>query len=129
MLAKVIYSLLSGDATLTGLVGSKIYPVKAPQKVNVPFVVFRENTTLPVNAKDGVASKELKQLQVDTYATSYLTAHEIATAIRSILDNWSGTIGGVTIRQMWFDDQDDGDFIEDLGFFGVSQSYEVKVER
>lgn len=129
MLAKAIYPLLNNDATLTALVGSKIYPVKAPQNTSVPFVVFTVNATLPVNTKEGVATKEQKQLQVDTYASTLANAGDIAEAIRNILDNHSGTTNNVNIRQMWFDDEDYGDFIEDLGFFSISQAYEVIIER
>lgn len=129
MLGSAVYSILSDDATLTAITGTKIYPVQAPQRISVPFIVYRENGTLPVDQKDGSAPIDKIQLQVDIYSNSYIQAHTIATQVRSLLDAYTGTVSGVVIRQIWFSDQDDGDFLEDMSFYGVSQIYEVRVQR
>lgn len=129
MLGEAIYSILSNDATLTAITGTKIFPVQAPQRTAVPFIVYQENNTIPTDQKDGSAPKDQIQFQVDTYSSTYTQAHTIAARIRVLLDAYSGTVAGVTIRQMWFSDQDDGDFVEDMGFYGVSQLYEARVQR
>ena len=129
MLGEVIYSILSNDATLAAIVGAKIFPVQAPQRTAIPFITYRENNTIPTDQKDGAAPKDQIQLQVDSYATTYTQAHTISARIRTLLDAYTGTAQGVTIRQMWFSDQDDGDYIEDMGFYGVSQVYEVRIQR
>lgn len=129
MLGDAIYSILSNDATLTGLVSTRIYPVQAPQRTSQPFVVYRETTTIPTDQKDGAAPKDQKQFQVDIYASGYRDAHTIANRIRTLLDAYSNTVAGVVIRQMWFSDQDDGDFVDDMGFYAVSQVYEARIQR
>lgn len=129
MLGEAIYDILSNDGTLIGIVGTKIYPVHAPQRTAAPFVTYRENTTIPTDQKDGAAPKDQKQLQVDIYAGTYTEAHTIAARIRTLLDAYAGTAQGVTIRQMWFSDQDDADFVEDMGFYGISQVYEARIQR
>lgn len=129
MLGKAIYSILTGDATLTGLVETKIYPVQAPQRTSIPFVVYRENSTIPVNHQDGTAPIDGKLIQIDTYAATLTEAHTIGERIRTLLDNYSGTASDVVIRRMWFVDQDDGDYVEDLGFHGISQEYEASIQR
>lgn len=129
MLGSAIYSILSGDATLAAIIGTKIYPVQAPQRTPPPFVVYRENNTIATDQKDGSAPKDLKSVQIDIYSGTYTEAHTAADRIRVLLDAYSGTVAGVTIRQMWFSDQDDGDFLEDMNFYGISQVYEARVQR
>ena len=129
IIGDAIYSILSGDSTLSGLVGTKIYPVKAPQRVTFPYIVYSLSSTDPTDQKDGVSPVDDNTLEVDCYADSYRTAHTIALSIRAALDDYSGTVQGVKIRHLWFQNQSDGDFIEDYGFFAISQGYAVKIER
>lgn len=129
MLGKAIYSILSNDTTLSDMIGTSIFPVRAPQRTARPFVVYRENNTVPTNHADGAAPKDLKSLQIDIYSATYTEAHEIADQIRVLLDAYAGTVAGVKIRQMWFSTQDDGDYLEDMDFYGISQVYEARIKR
>jgi len=129
MLGNAIYNILSNASGVTNLVGTDIFPVQAPKNTNAPFVVYRINNTEPTQQKDGASPIDQEQVQVDTYAKTYTGAHSIATAIRSALDDYSGTAASIVIRHIWFEDQDDGDFTEDLGFYAISQIYEVKRQR
>lgn len=129
ILGDAIYNILSNDATLTGLVSTDIYPVSAPQGVNFPFVVYSFSSTDPTDQKDGSSPLDGSRLEVESYDKTYRGAHGIANAIRTALDDYSGAPASITIRRIWFVEQSDGDFLEDHGFFAVSQTYTVKAER
>lgn len=129
ILGDAIYSILSGDATLTGLVGTDIYPVSAPQGVNYPFVVYSFSSADPTDQKDGSSPIDDVSLNVDCYDKTYRGAQSIVNAVRDALDDYSGTAASITIRRIWFQNQSGGDFLEDHGFFAVTQSFSVKVQR
>lgn len=78
---------LVADATVTGLVGSRIYPQKAPDQVTRPFVVLSVVSDVPGNAHGGAPATRLCSavVQVDCYAASYLSAQAIATAVDNVL--------------------------------------------
>lgn len=90
-----IYSTLAGDATLNGLVGTKIYEAIAPPDAALPYVIFAEYSTREVLgmganrlwADDmwivrGVARQE-------SYVTNPLKG--IADRINALLHKSSGT--------------------------------------
>lgn len=129
MLGEAIQTILTGYAPLTSVVGTSIYPVQAPERVSSPFVVYSFIRGTPANQKDGVSPIDGVLLQVDIYSTSVPVSNTIAEHVRAVLDNYSGTENGTTIRRIWYDTQDDGDYLEALGFFGISQAYNLKYER
>ena len=128
MLSDAIYNILSNAAGVTALVGTDIYPGAAPQGVNFPFVVYSTSSD-PTNQKDVVSPIDVNSVSEVCYAKTYRSAHLIAAAIRTALDNYSGTAASVVIRLAWFTSESDADFIEDHGFFVIDQSYQIKVQR
>jgi len=125
MIGKAIYNILSNDATLTGLVGTNIFPQIAPQDTNAPFVVYVTSNTIPSQHKDGAAPND----QVDTYAKTHSSAVNISEQIRTLLEDYEGTANGINIKTSWLDNQQDGDFVADLHFYGISQTYVFRAER
>lgn len=103
MISRAIYSLLSANAALTALVGTKIYPLRTPQTVEQPFVIYALSGD-PVDTKDGVAIQEVYELQVTAFAKSYETGQGIVAAIRSALDRKSGTVQSNKIQTIVYED-------------------------
>ena len=130
IIGDAIYNILSNAAPLTALVGTKIYPVSAPQTTAFPFVVYSIGGGNVTDQKDGSSPIDDNGLEIDCYAKSYRDAHGVANAIRTALDDYSGTAAGIVIRRIYINaPSNDGDFIEDHGFFAVGQNYTVKVQR
>lgn len=85
-----LYSALSTSATLAGLVGDGIYPIKAPQGTSYPIVVYKRaygdrffNTT-------GYSSLENAHVELIVYATAVvarrLTGDAAINALSSSTD-------------------------------------------
>ena len=49
---KEIYSLLNGNDSLTGVVGSKIYPIIVEKETTYPFIVYKRSNIIPDYTKD-----------------------------------------------------------------------------
>lgn len=85
----VLRACLAADATVTALVGTRIYPLVMPQDATRPAIVLTVVSEVPENSFDGTAETRLtaSRVQVDCYAATYLEAHEVATAVDNVLAN------------------------------------------
>lgn len=89
-----LYTLLSGDATLTALVGARIYAYVAAQGAAMPFVVF--------NLQDGsdvmgvgtarIMFDGLYQVKGINEASSFASLKPIADRIDTLLQGNSGSV-------------------------------------
>jgi hypothetical protein len=128
-LGKLTYSLLSNDATLTGIVGSKIFPVQVPQDTSFPAITYQHDSVVPTNMKDGPSPLDVVGLVIIAYAQSYAVANSIMSRVRTLLDHYQGTVEGVTVDKISFAGQSDNDFVDETGFFIIEQSYQARMKR
>ena len=95
-----IYGILSGDATLTALVSTRIYPEAAPQNAANPCIVFSESTPEFNDNKSGVSHLDVNLVQVDVYASTISVRNTIGARIRTLLDRYSGTVNSINVQSM-----------------------------
>lgn len=84
-----LFPILMADATVTGLLGNppKVYPWgRAPQDVQVPYVVYGVYNGNPENYLDRVPDIDNKGTQIDIYDSDPLRCESIALAIRNALE-------------------------------------------
>jgi len=104
-----IRSILVADATLTSLVGSKIYPNAAPQGTQSPFVVINVISNLPTNTKAQASTMDRYRIQVSTFSTDFDTCQTVKNRIRVLLENVINTTSsGTTIQVSQFQNEVDG---------------------
>lgn len=82
---EVLRTLLIDDPTVAGLVGTKVFPSKAPQGTQPPFVVCREIVNVPTNSFTGPSGLTASSVQIDSYDKLYVPAHTIAAAVDAVL--------------------------------------------
>lgn len=81
----VLYSTLAGDATVSAIVGTKIYPHPAPPGVAKPLISYflvsgtREHTLIGVN------DMKRKLIQINCYSDTYSGAKTLGAAVDSAL--------------------------------------------
>ncbi|UZS00266.1 tail completion protein gp17 [Chondrinema litorale] len=88
-----VRAILIGDATLTGLVSTKIYPVSAPQKINPPLIVLIRKDADPNKCKTesgGVGRLDEIDFTVLIMSLSYGECETISERIRFLLDGFQG---------------------------------------
>jgi hypothetical protein len=106
----LLYAALSGDATVTGLVGTRIYPNKIPQgprAMTFTAIVYQVVSDLPQNALTGDASNRLRnaRVQVDCYAKKYDTAQAIADAVDTVVTKDTTLNGWREISRDFYEDE------------------------
>lgn len=93
MIDDAIYSLLSGESTITDIVSTRIYPSFAPIDSTIPLVVYRKvSTTGRSVPHSGAAGIARSQYQFSCVATTAIQSKQLADAIRGLLHGYSGTI-------------------------------------
>lgn len=102
-------SFLISDATITGLVSERIYPLTLPQSPVLPALTYSwiSATRIPVmDAPIGMASP---RIQIDCWAATYLVAVELFEAVRQRLDGFKGTltVGGTLVHGAFLDSERD----------------------
>lgn len=106
--SKALRAKLIDDATLTGLVGTRIFPGRAPQNTKFPYIVYhRISTVRPATLDTGNAKVPEVRMQVDVVASSQAEVETILSRMRIIMDNFRGTSAGVTVLGVSVDDEQD----------------------
>src|SRR5690348_3054903 len=129
-IGRAIFSALTSDATVSGMVGSRIYPALVPDKTQLPQVVYREGDDLEDPSFDG---KKLPKFDVHvvSVAADYDTATALADAVANVLDEGEGTWGGITVLGCWLNTSEkDEIYVEGaqdvLACHTVDQTYELR---
>lgn len=114
MVGKVIYDILSNDADVIAIVGTKIYPMRAGQKQDIPFLVLDTVSQEPTQSKTGASLLDIYRLQVSGFHYKYGILVDLMEKVRTALDQQSGTIGTTVVsdivyeaRNNLFDDNGD----------------------
>jgi len=96
--SKALRARLIDDATLSGLVATRIYPGRAPQKPTLPYIVYHRISTIRSATLDAGNTKVPEvRMQCDVIATTQSEVETIMNQMRIVMDNFRGTSAGVTI--------------------------------
>lgn len=90
---QTIYDTLRNDATVAGLVSTRIYPLVAPDNADTPYITYQVIDSGPHNKLVGAADSEQKTVQVNCTSNSYSEAKSIAVACKAAVN---GTVGYCT---------------------------------
>ncbi len=128
----VVYSRLTGDATVASFVGSRVFPVFAPTGTDMPLAVVQISGVDRDQALSGPIGRPVVSVSVTLYATTYNEVSKLSRAVRRALDGYTGTTAGATVQRTTMTSQSDG--FEPPGdgetmpsAYTVSQGYELRL--
>ena len=103
-----LVSLLSSEATITAICSTRVYVSKAPQSAAFPHVILTQMGSDENPSFDG-ASGQLRFLNfdIDCKAKTSVQAEALGNAVRTYLDDFSGTAGSYTIGAVILNDESD----------------------
>lgn len=104
-----LVSLLSSEGTITAICSTRVYVVKAPEKALLPYIIITQMGSNENPSIDG-ASGQLRFLtfDIDCKAKTSVQAESLGNAVRTFLDDYSGTAGIYTIGAVLMNDESDG---------------------
>ncbi len=82
--------VLAGPART--FIADRMFPQKAPQNVQRPYVVFKRISGNPERHMRGAAAIAQARIQLVSYASTYSTVKSVADAIRLSLDGFKGEV-------------------------------------
>ena len=122
MIESSISTFLLADAILSGLIASRLYPLKLPQKPTLPAVTYQRISGERVHDMSGASGLAEPRFQFDAWADKYLDAKSVADAIRKRLDGFKGLAETDTVQSALL--ESDRDFYEDdVKIWRVSMDY------
>jgi len=83
-----INRMLLNDSDVSRLVGTRIYPERAPEGAAAPFIVYSVVSNQPSDTKNSTPIDEA-QLEVFSVAKTYADTNSLADFVRTALDRQS----------------------------------------
>lgn len=125
---KAIYSILTSDSDVSAIVGTRVYPQIAAQGAAFPFVVYVLQDTSPSDTKSGVSTLDEVRYDIVVASETYAEASDLTNKIRTALDRYTGTVAGVVIDSIQFQDID-ADNDPGTETYLTSSEYIIRVKR
>lgn len=106
MIGKAIYSLLTDNARpVYDYIGTRCYPMTAPQGAEYPLITYEPLTPAPSDTKSGPSELDEQSVEIVIYSRKFSECQNIASEVRTLLDRYSGTIATVVIQSTQFTNQ------------------------
>jgi hypothetical protein len=99
--------LILGAPAVTAAVGTKVYWARRPQGALAPLILMHVISELPDFRLGGVGSHRRTRVQIDCYGTTYADARAGAAAVKTLLNGYTGTVGGTRIQGVFQDSERD----------------------
>lgn len=125
----VLRSALVASATVSELVGSRIYPILAPQTAALPFIVWRRSGISREHTLAGPMGVSTVSVEMQILATTYEQAREVADRCRLVLDGYGATLNNTEVKHVSLEQESD-DFVQLAGgdlppVYQVTQTYNI----
>jgi hypothetical protein len=125
---KAIYTILTEDAGVSAVVGSRVYPQVAAQGAAFPFVVYVLQDNTPSDTKSGVSTLDEIRYDIVAAAETYSALSSLTERIRLALDRYTGTVSGIVVDSIQFTELDvDNDPATET--FVSSSEYILRIKR
>jgi hypothetical protein len=110
--------------------GCRAYPASVPEVEGIPYVTYEHTATTYDRSMDGLTNEATATYTVVIYAPTYLEVQELARRVQDGVDNFTGSVGGVTIAHCHIENDRDGDPVDFLGegkpTYAKEQTYVIR---
>lgn len=127
---------LLGDAAITALVGTRVYPVIAPQGQINSHLVYHMISNQGDRHMQGPSGLSRPRIQIDCWSQSFDQASVLGLEVKERLEGFRGLMPwgtnspqqSVEVKGVFFDSERD-DFDNDVKLFMISHDYIVWFEE
>jgi hypothetical protein len=106
----VLRVALANSTAVSSLVGTRVYPVVAPVEAVYPFVTWRRVAVQRLQTLSIPAGTPKVTLDYSIYGATYDQARQVADAMRTVLDGYTGTVDNTTVQRANVENETD-DFV------------------
>lgn len=118
-----IRARLLANGTVSGLIGTRCYPMKLPQDPTLPALVMFRVSGPRIGHLTGASGWGKARIQIDSWAETYLGAQALAAGVRGSLHRYIGTLTTVKVAISLDNERDDYD--DEVEWYRVIQDYTV----
>lgn len=115
---EALFARLSTFAGLTALIGTKIFPLRAPDDFSAPFVIYQKITGKREQSHEGDSSLVHPRIQYSCWGINYGSAKLVSRQVVKALHAFKGVVSGVDIQFVEVDSEVDT-FDEDTKLYRV----------
>lgn len=94
MIEDAIYSILSADPAVAGVVGTRIFPVMMPEQVGYPALSFQTISADEFHTLDRSSGLVHQRLQIDAWGNRYRDVKLLQKKVRDVLEATYGYFDG-----------------------------------
>jgi hypothetical protein len=98
---------LAADQAVAAIVGDRIYPVRAPQGVDAPYITYQRQRVSRWRTAEGPTGDARALFQVRSWSDDYEQAVELGDAVGDALDGFQGDFEGHWVEQVKVEDERD----------------------
>lgn len=124
-----LYYLLTNDAAVTAIVGSRVRPQSAAADDSYPYIVYEKVSAPTTRTKDGNSNWYQVRFQLSMLCITNSQMLDLSAKVKTALDNQSGTIASQTVQMIAL--ADERDFFNDNslndGVWMIQQDYFVTI--
>ncbi len=73
---------LKAITAVDDLIDGRVYPMKAPQDVDRPYITYQIISRVPINHATGTSDSHHERIQINCWGVNYDGAQELAAAVR-----------------------------------------------
>jgi len=126
-----LVALLSTEATITAICGTRVYVTKAPQKAVFPYVIITQMSSQENASLDGASGKlRFITFDIDCKSKTSVQAESLGNAVRTFIQDYTGAAGNFTIGAVIMNDESDSyeppDDGSDVGVHVVTLDLDVQ---
>lgn len=100
MIEDALRTKLLANSQIAALIADRMYVLQAPQAVSTPYVVYFVVSNQPIYSVNSINDDII--IQYSVFAPTYAQSRTIANLIRTDLDNYFGTLSGISIATIQF---------------------------
>lgn len=104
-LGEFLFTALTADATVGGLVVARVYPQKMPQSPTLPAITYSIVSRVPTDANTELVEC---RIQLDCWASTYASSSALAVATLQALRFYRASDGGNTLLSIYDSNYIDG---------------------
>jgi L-2-hydroxyglutarate oxidase LhgO len=118
-------AILLADATVSGLVSTRVYPVKLPQSPTMPAMVITLVGGQDVISHSGPAGVENPTFQIDFYGETYSQMDSLYEAGKDALNGYSGLINGQNVQGIFLVQKRDLPYDDDASLYRRTVDFSI----
>lgn len=87
LIGKLIYATLQSSNDVVAKVGTRVFPIVAPNDTDFPFVVYTRTNTYPQNGTKDGWDGDVVSFEINIATSTYNEGAELADKIRDLFEN------------------------------------------